>query len=296
MKHPLTGTWVALYTPFTADGAVDWPAYRSLCERVAAANVGLVPCGTTGETPTLTQAEYDRVVTIAVEVAGGAIPVIAGTGANGTAKTIAANEHVKSLGADAALVVTPYYNKPSQLGIVRHFQAVADASPVPVVLYNVPGRTGRNMSVETTLELAPHDNIVAIKEASGDIAQMTALINGAPAGFSVLSGDDALTLPLVLAGGQGIVSVAGNIAPAETKALVDAALAGDLAEARKLQARYQPLFSALFGAPNPIPVKRAGVLLGHHKSYEARLPMTADSLTPPLLEALVRSMTHAGLL
>jgi len=296
MNHPLTGAWVALYTPFTDDGAVDWPAYRALCERVADAGVGLVPCGTTGETPTLSQEEYDTSITTAVEVAAGRMPVIAGTGANDTRKTIAATQHAKSLGADAALVVTPYYNKPSQLGIVRHFEAIADDGGLPVVLYNVPGRTGRNMTAATSIALAKHPNVIAIKEASGDIVQINTIINETPDDFSVLSGDDAMTLPLVLCGGHGVVSVAGNIAPAQTKALVDAAVAGDLAKARELQNAMLPLFEALFVAPNPIPVKRAGLMLGNHASAGARMPLTEDALTDEMLGTLRAAMTRAGLL
>ena len=232
MKHPLTGTWVALYTPFTSRGSVDWEAYTSLCERVTRAGVGLVPCGTTGETPALTQAEYDRCVEIAVNVAAGQGPVIAGTGGNSTRKTIEATQHARRLGADAALVVTPYYNKPSQQGIIAHYEAVAANGGLPVVLYNVPGRTGRNMSATTTIELSRHPNIVAIKEASGDIVQMSTLISETADDFAILSGDDAITLPLIACGGHGVVSVSGNIAPQETKALVDAALTGDLSTAR----------------------------------------------------------------
>ncbi len=296
--HPtltLRGAWTALYTPFDASGAVDVAGLRGLCERLTAAGVGLVPCGTTGETPTLTPAEYDLVVRTAVEVAGGALPVIAGTGSNNTRATIAATQHARELGADAALVVAPYYNKPPQSALLAHFRAVADEGGLPVVLYNVPGRTGCNMTADTTLELAQHPNIVAMKEASADLDQIQRLIFEAPPGFSVLSGDDAWTLPMLLLGAHGVVSVAGNVVPRSLGALVSAGLSGDLARARAVQERLLPLFRAIFLTTNPIPVKRAAALLGHC-GPALRLPLAADALTAPMLAALEAALDRvAGL-
>jgi len=291
--RPLSGTFAALYTPFTADGAVDLDAYRALADRLASAGVGLVPCGTTGETPTLTAEEYTAAVRAAVDVAAGRVPVIAGTGSNSTAHAIETTRHAKALGVDAALVVTPYYNKPPQRSLLAHFRAVADQGGLPVVLYNVPGRTGTNLLPETTLALAAHPNIVAVKEASGSMAQVEALLTQRPDGFSVLSGDDALAMSLVLAGGDGVISVAANALPHEVKALIDAALAGQLTHARALQAKLLPLFDALFCTTNPIPIKRVASWLGHGRP-DCRLPLTADALDDTMATRLRDALQHAG--
>ncbi len=277
MTPALTGAFTALYTPFTATGQVDEPALRALCERQVAAGVGLVPCGTTGETPTLTGAERDLVVQTAVEVAAGRVPVIAGTGSNDTRSTVEATRRARDLGADAALVVVPYYNKPPQSSLVAHFTAIADEGGLPIVLYNVPSRSGANMESHTSLRLAEHPHVIAIKEAAGDLEQLQRLIFEAPKGFSVLSGDDAWTLPLMLLGGHGVISVAANVVPDEMAALVRAARAGDLEAARAHQARLLPLFRALFCVTNPIPVKRAAALLGHCRP-DLRLPLTAEAM------------------
>ncbi len=289
----LSGAFTALYTPFTADGSVDLEAYEALCQRLIDADMGLVPCGTTGETPTLDDHEYSVLVSTAVRVAGGKLPVIAGTGSNCTRKTIALTRRAKELGADIALVVTPYYNKPPQTSLIRHFTEVAEHGGLPVMLYNVPGRTCVNMTADTALALATHPRIVAVKEASGDIAQIQHLTLHAPEGFSVFSGDDALTLPLIQAGGHGVVSVTGNVAPAAIVRLVRAALAGEATVARDAQRTLLPLFSALFGTTNPIPVKRAASLLGHC-SPSVRLPLTADACTETLVEELRRALVTAG--
>ncbi len=289
----MTGTHAALYTPFAADGAVDVPALRALCERLASAGVGLVPCGTTGETPTLSGQEYALVVRTAVEVAAGRVPVIAGTGSNDTAKTVKLTRHARELGAQAALVVTPYYNKPPQRSLLAHYQAVADDGGLPVILYNVPARTGCNMTAETTLRLAEHPNVIATKEAAGNLDQLQAIIADAPAGFRVLSGDDAWTLPLVLLGGHGVISVAANVAPKAMVQLTRAALDGDLPAARAAQKRLLPLFKALFLTTNPIPVKRAAALLGH-AGAELRLPLTSDACDEAIVQALREALTQAG--
>ena len=288
----LRGAHTALYTPFDAQGDVDVEALRALCTRLVDAGIGLVPCGTTGETPTLTAEEYDTVVRTAVEVAAGRVPVIAGTGSNNTRSAIATTQRARALGADAALVVVPYYNKPPQVSLLAHFRAVADHGSLPVMLYNVPGRTGINMSAETTLALAAHDNIVAIKEASANLDQMQAILAGAPEDFWVLSGDDAWTAPLMLLGGHGVVSVAGNVAPRQVAALVDAASRGDIATTQALQDKLLPLFEQLFCTANPIPVKRAAAMLDQ-ATPGVRLPLTTDAMTPSMVEALQGALTRA---
>jgi 4-hydroxy-tetrahydrodipicolinate synthase len=289
----LKGSFTALYTPFAADGTVDLDAYEALCHRLIEAGVGLVPCGTTGETPTLSDAEYDACVSTAVRVSNGRLPVIAGTGSNCTAKTIKITRRAKELGADVALVVTPYYNKPPQSSLLAHFTMVADEGGLPVMLYNVPGRTACNMSAATSLELAEHKRIIAVKEASGNMDQIQEICLHAPDGFSVFSGDDAFTLPLIQAGGHGVVSVAGNVAPAQVHELVSAALAGDMAAARDKQRMLLPLFKSLFCTANPIPVKRAASLLGHCHP-RLRLPLKADECTETMTEELKAAMVQAG--
>ncbi|PKN56816.1 MAG: 4-hydroxy-tetrahydrodipicolinate synthase [Deltaproteobacteria bacterium HGW-Deltaproteobacteria-14] len=292
LPRPLTGTLTALYTPFLADGTLDLDAWRALCERLASAGSGLVPCGTTGETPALTDGEYQTLVRVAVEVAAGRVPVIAGTGSSSTERTIATTRAAAEVGADAALVVTPPYNKPPQRSLLAHFRAVADQGGLPIVLYNVPSRTGCNMLPETTLELARDPRFVAVKEAAGSVAQIEQLIYGAPDGFTVLSGDDALTFPLVALGGHGVISVAANVAPEPMVALVAALLAGDLGRARTLQRALTPLFGALFATTNPIPLKHAAALLGHARAT-MRLPLTADAVDDALSKRIAAALAHA---
>ncbi len=292
---PIRGTFAAIYTPFTAEGRVDQQALEGLCERLVDAGVGLIPCGTTGETPTLTQAEFGHVVRTAVRInreRGGKQPVIAGTGTSATRSTIDNTRQALECGADAALVVTPPYNKPPQRSIIAHFRAVADEGGLPVVLYNVPSRTGTNMRVETTLELAQHPNIIAIKESAGSCEQVQQLIAGAPTGFSVLSGDDATALSLVLDGGAGVVSVAANLVPEAVATMIGHGLRGELAPARRLQRELLPLFSALFQTANPIPLKRAAAQLGH-AAEDVRLPLTTDALTPAMADVLVAALERA---
>ncbi len=269
---PLAGCWTALVTPFR-EGAIDEPALRRLVEsQIAGGVAGLVPCGTTGETVTMTADEIDRTIALVVETAAGRVPVMAGVGGNDTRTTIERARRAATLGADALLVVTPYYNKPTQAGLVAHFTAVADASELPVVLYNVPGRTGVNMLPNATLRLAAHPRIVAIKEASGSLDQASEIVAGAPDGFSVLSGDDSLTLPIVSVGGRGVVSVVSNIAPAAVSGLVAAALAGDWDAARADHLALYPLCRAMFCETNPVPVKEAASILGLC-APEVRLPL-----------------------
>ena len=271
----LTGCGTALVTPFTATGAVDEARYRALVERQLAGGVRLlVPCGTTGEAATLTPAEYERVVALTVETARGRATVLAGAGSNATAATIERARVARAAGADALLIVAPYYNKPTQAGLTAHFRAVAQAvRDVPVVLYNVPGRTASNLAAATTLALAREvENIVGVKEASGDLTQIMAVLRERPAGFRVLSGDDALTLPLVALGADGIISVAANEAPELMTRLTQCALGGEWQAARELHYRLLPLMEANFLESNPGPVKAALALMGL-VDEQLRLPL-----------------------
>ncbi len=261
----LRGCATALVTPFTADGAVDEGRMRALVERQIAGGVKLlVPCGTTGESATLSSDEQQRVIAITIAVAKGKARVIAGVGNNNTAVTIERAKAARTAGADAALVVGPYYNKPTQAGFLAHYRAIAAAVPgFPVVVYNVPGRTGSNIAAATTLALAREvDNVVAVKEASGDLSQIMAILKGRPAGFQVLSGDDALTLAVIALGGDGLVSVASNEVPDLMTRMTDLALAGDWTAARALHYKLLPLMEGNFIESNPGPVKAAMALMG----------------------------------
>lgn len=284
-----SGCLVAMITPFR-DGAVDEPALRKLVQfHLKNGTDGLVPCGTTGESVTMTEEEQLRVIQIVVEEVNHRIPVVAGTGTNSTAKTIKMTKEARKLGADAALLVTPYYNKPTQEGLYRHFEAVAKATDLPLVLYNVPGRTSVNLAAETTARLAKIPTIVAIKEASGNMDQVSQIIQGSPGDFSVLSGDDSLTLPMLALGGTGIVSVVGNIVPRAMSELVRSYLQGNVARARELHYQLFELCRAMFIETNPIPVKTAAEILGLCSS-EMRLPMCpiADS-NRQKLEAVLKA-------
>lgn len=290
----LAGTWTALYTPFRADGQVDYDAYAALCERVCRAGSGLLACGTTGETPTLTVDEVRRLARIAIDVAKGRAPVMVGTGQSSTAGTITATAMAGELGADLALVVVPPYNKPTQRGLLAHFRAVADVG-LPVVLYNVPGRTGATLNTSTALELAKDTRFIAIKEAGGSLPVLDALVSGARAlgnGFSVLSGDDAATQPLLAMGGHGVISVASNVVPDEVVAMVRLGLAGEHEAARILHERLAPLFMALFLAPNPIPVKAAAAMLGEARA-DLRLPLLALDADEPAEKAILQQVQRA---
>jgi 4-hydroxy-tetrahydrodipicolinate synthase len=260
---PLSGCGTALVTPFASDGRVDEPALRNLVEWQIAEGIDfLVPCGSTGEAVTMTTDEHRRVVAVTAEVASGRVPIVAGAGSNDTARAIALSRALRADGATHLLHVTPMYNKPPQRGLAAHFRAIADASELPIVLYNVPGRTGIKLQSSTTLELAMHPRIVAIKEASGDLGQITDIIQRRPAGFAILSGDDALTLAVIALGGDGLVSVISNATPRLTTALVAAARAGNLAEGRALNAQLTPWMRAAFVESNPIPAKAALHMMG----------------------------------
>lgn len=279
MTHEnLHGCLTALITPFR-DGQIDEPALRALVDRQIAGDVdGLVPCGTTGEAPALSAREWEQVVAVAVETAAGRVPILAGTGSNSTAASIERTRRARELGADGALVVTPYYNRPTQEGLYRHFAAIAEAVDLPLVLYNVPGRTGVNLLPETVVRLADIPAIVGVKEASGSLDQASQIVNEAPAGFVVLSGDDSLTLPIASVGGRGIISVVSNIAPEAVSALTATCLAGDFAAARAMHLAMFDLCRAMFVETNPVPVKAAAAMLGFC-TPEVRLPLAPLSET-----------------
>ena len=261
----MRGCATALVTPFAADGGVDIERMRALVARQVEGGVRLlVPCGTTGESVTMSDGEREAVIGATVEVARGRARVIAGTGSNNTAHAVEQSRRAAEIGADAVLVVAPYYNKPTQEGLYAHFRAVAESVPeTPVVLYNVPGRTSSNISAETTLRLARDcANVVAVKEASGNLSQIMEILRGRPEGFLVLSGDDALTFAMLALGADGLVSVASNEAPGPMSQLVDAALAGRWDEARALHYRWLPLMDVNFVESSPGPVKAAMALMG----------------------------------
>src|SRR5256884_4414010 len=253
-----TGTGTALVTPFRWDGSLDEPAVRALIERQIEAGIDfLVPRGTPGESPTRTHEEHLRVVKVTVELAEGKVPVLGGAGGYNPREVIALSQELAALGADGILSVTPYYNKPTQEGLYQHFRAIAEAVPLPIILYSVQGRTGVNIEPATVKRLAEVENIVGIKEASGNMAQMAAILNIVPEDFVVLSGDDAITLPLMALGGRGVISVVSNEIPAEMTHLTRLALRGDFAGAREIHRRYLSLMEINFVESNPIPVKAA---------------------------------------
>jgi 4-hydroxy-tetrahydrodipicolinate synthase len=287
------GVLTALVTPFR-DGVVDERALQELVELQVAAGVdGLVPCGSTGEAATLSHAEHRRVVEVVVSAARGRVPVLAGTGSNSTSEAIELTRYAKEAGADGALLISPYYNKPTQEGIVAHYAEVARQTSFPLFVYNIPGRTMSNILPATIGRLAEIDQIVGVKEACGNLDQMAHVIAAVPESFCVLSGDDALTLPLLAIGGKGVISTTSNLAPAEMVELVRAFRAGDVERARAIHYRMLPLFDALFCETNPIPMKAAlafrGLLL-----EELRLPLTR--LSPQSRERLQVAMKELGLL
>jgi 4-hydroxy-tetrahydrodipicolinate synthase len=289
-----TGTGTALVTPFRNDGSLDEAALRSLVKRQIDAGINfLVPCGTTGESPTLTHAEHLRVVELTLEIAKGKVPVLAGAGGYNTAEVISLAKELQKLGADGILSVTPYYNKPTQEGLFQHFKAIATAVNLPIILYSVQGRTGVNIEPSTVLRLSQIPNIVGIKEASGNISQMGAILNLVPKDFLVLSGDDSLTLPLIALGGRGLISVASNEIPAEMTRLVESALSGDFAEARRLHFQYLSLMDINFVESNPIPVKAALAEMGLLQPVW-RLPLVAPK--PENLERIRAVLESLNLL
>jgi 4-hydroxy-tetrahydrodipicolinate synthase len=278
-----TGTGTALVTPFRRDGSLDEPTLRALIKRQIDAGIDfLVPCGTTGESPTLTHEEHLRVVEIAVELAKGRVPVLAGAGGYNTAEVIALARELAEIGADGILSVTPYYNKPTQEGLFQHYKAIAEAITLPIIVYSVQGRTGVNVEPATVRRLAAIENIAGIKEASGNISQMAAILNAVPDNFIVLSGDDSITLPLIALGGRGVISVVSNEVPADMARLTRLALNGDFQGAREIHRRVHPLMEVNFVESNPIPVKAAMAQMGLLEPVW-RLP-----LVPPKAESEAR--------
>jgi 4-hydroxy-tetrahydrodipicolinate synthase len=288
-----SGSIPALVTPFR-DGAIDFDAFAALVDwQIASGSSALVPCGTTGEAPTLSIEEHHAVIRACVAAADGRVPVIAGCGSNDTQTALHHLARAADSGADAALVVTPYYNRPSQDGLLRHYELLADASRLPILLYTVPGRTGVNLSVETVARLARHPTIVGIKDATGDLGRVSAIRLACGEGFVQLSGNDDTALAFNAAGGEGCISVTANVAPDLSAALQAATLAGDFAQARALQGRLYPLHAALFADASPAPAKHA----------LARLGRMADAVRPPLgpcsaaaRAAVDAALAHAGLL
>ncbi len=272
-----TGCGTALVTPFRQDLSLDEATLRALVRRQIEAGINfLVPCGTTGESPTLTRAEHLRVVEITLEEAKGKVPVLAGAGGYNTQEVIELAHEIEALGADGILSVTPYYNKPTQEGLYQHYRAIAASTRLPIVVYSVQGRTGVNVEPGTLARLARIDNIVAVKEASGNIGQMATVLQEVPADFIVLSGDDAITIPLAALGGRGVISVASNEIPAEMTAIAQACLRNDFPTARMIQAKFLPLMNVNFVESNPIPVKAAMALMGLLEPVW-RLPMVPPS-------------------
>jgi 4-hydroxy-tetrahydrodipicolinate synthase len=294
-ESPFRGAGTALVTPFDAALSLDEKAMRRLVRRQVEAGIDfLVPCGTTGETPTLSVAEQERVVAVTVEEVAGRVPVLAGAGSNDTKKAVELAKTMAGLGAQGVLSVGPYYNKPTPEGFFRHFSAVAEASPVPVMIYNVPGRTGSNLDARTLLRLADHENVVAVKEASGSLAQIQEILRDRPAGFSVLSGDDAFTLAVMAHGGEGVVSVVSNQIPREMHELTAACLRGDFAAARLLHNSYLELMNMNFVESSPVPVKASLALLGLcEETYRLPLCPPKDA-TRDALRAALRGLGLLG--
>ena len=284
------GCGTALVTPFTPDGAVDYPALRALTDWQVAEGIDfLVVCGSTGEAQTLDEAERERVVAAVTEVASGRVPVMAGATSNDTAYAIEETKRMCRIGIDYVLSATPYYNRPSQEGLYRHFMAVADASTRPVCLYNVPGRTAVNLQPATALRLATHSNVMGIKEASGDLKQVMEILRQRPDRFAVLSGDDWLTMPVISAGGDGLISVVSNQVPAAMTALVHLLLSGDLESARNWHYRLMPLMDANFLETNPAPAKAALHLMGRIHDV-LRLPLLpVNDATRAVLRTALRA-------
>jgi 4-hydroxy-tetrahydrodipicolinate synthase len=289
-----TGCGTALVTPFRRDQSLDEQTLRKLVRRQIDDGINfLVPCGTTGESPTLTREEHLRVVAVTIEEANGKVPVLAGAGGYNTHEVIELAQEVHKLGAEGILSVTPYYNKPTQEGLYQHYKAIADAVPLPLIVYSVQGRTGVNVEPATLARLAAIPNIVGVKEASGNISQMAAVIHHVPPEFLVLSGDDSITIPLIALGGKGIISVASNEIPGPMSQIAHLALTNQFEEARKLQRRYLPLMEINFVEANPIPVKAAMAAMGLLELVY-RLPMVPPSAasTEKIL-AVLRSLDLA---
>jgi 4-hydroxy-tetrahydrodipicolinate synthase len=294
MATMFTGVGTALVTPFAKSGDLDAAAVRRLGRRQIDAGINfLVPCGTTGESPTLTDAEQTRIVEILADEAGGRVPILAGAGGYNTLEVIHRADEMRRAGASGLLSVTPYYNRPTQEGLFQHYRAIAESTPLPVIVYNVPGRTGCNVEPATLARLADIPNIVGVKEASGNVTQMCEVCHVVPPEFVVLSGDDVLTLPLMAVGGRGVISVASNQIPAEMVQMVAAASSGDFAAARAVHARIMPLLQVNFVETNPIPVKAAMAAMGLLEEIY-RLPMSPPK--PESREKILRVLKSLDLL
>jgi len=291
----IQGAIVAIVTPFV-DGKVDEEGLKGLIEfQISNGTHGIVPCGTTGESATLDFAEHKRVIELTVQTVNGRVPVIAGTGANNTLEAIELTESAKASGADAVLSVVPYYNKPSQEGLFQHFKAITEAVDIPLVLYNVPSRTVANMLPPTVARCAVElKNVIGIKEATGSLNQISEVIRLCPDDFIVLSGDDFTSMPTVLIGGKGVISVTSNVEPKGMAEMMEAALAGNLAKANELHYRLFPLMNAMFCYPSPAPAKKALELMGRIRSAAVRLPMT--SMDEASIQVLKQAMAEVGLL
>ena len=287
------GAMVAIVTPFK-NGKVDEKALRELIEfQIANGTDGIIPCGTTGESPVLSHEEHDRVIEITVKAVKKRVPVIAGTGSNSTDEALRLTKHAHEVGADGVLMVAPYYNRPTQEGLYQHYKLIAEKVPIPIIVYNIPSRTGVNITPDTMARLSKIKNIVGTKEAAGSLRQMQDVITLCGPDFAVLSGDDWFTYPLLLLGGHGIISVISNIAPADMAAMVDAFFAGDLKKAKALHYKMTPMIDALFIETNPAPVKAALSLMGKIQ-YEIRQPLW--KLSDANLEKLKKAMQNYGLI
>jgi len=288
-----SGAIVAIVTPFKK-GKVDEETLRDLIEfQIANGTDGIVPCGTTGESSTLSHEEHDRIIEITIDAAKKRVPVIAGTGSNSTGEALRLTKHAYDAGADGVLIVCPYYNRPTQEGLYQHYKIIAESIPIPIVPYNIPGRTGVNLMPETVARLAKISNIVGIKEASGSLKQMQDVISLCGENFDVLSGDDFFTLPLLLLGGKGVISVISNVAPADMASMVDAFEGGDIRRTRQLHNKMVPLIDALFLETNPVPVKAALAMMGKI-SYDVRLPLY--KMSDSNYEKLKSAMKNYGLI
>jgi 4-hydroxy-tetrahydrodipicolinate synthase len=287
------GAFSALVTPFR-DGAIDEKALRELVEwQIQSGIDGLVPCGSTGESATLSHAEHEQVIKVVIDQARRRVPVVAGTGSNSTAEAIRLTAYAREAGADGALLISPYYNKPTQDGIYRHYKAIASAVDLPLIVYNIPGRTGSNIAPETFARMCEIRNVAGVKEASGSMDQCSDILKLCGERLTMLAGDDSLTLPLMAMGAKGVISVITNIMPREMHELAAAGLEGDFARARELHFRMLPLMRALFIETNPIPIKQACALMGRCAN-EVRMPLVP--MTPPAAEKLCAAMKAAGLI
>lgn len=288
------GSFVAIVTPFNDDGSLDDDKLKELIEfQIENGTHGIVPCGTTGESPTLTHDEHDHVVELTVETADGRVQVIAGAGSNSTAEALRLTQHAKAVGADGALVITPYYNKPTQNGLYAHFMHIADQVDIPVVVYNVPGRTGTDLQTTTLAKLATHQNIIGLKEATGQLSRASEAVNACDDEFTVLSGDDVNTLPIMAVGGKGVISVLANVAPKEVADMCNTFKAGDLQIAQQIHHQTMQLALDLFIDTSPIPVKTVLQMMG---KLNGRMRLPLAPMSDDTLEVLRQTVNNMGLL